>query len=139
MNNQDGFAEKRRVIDLVYDELVKQENKWGSDHDLHHSPQDWVSLITFRLGRYLSAGWLEPAKRGTPSGNASLEIRFLVQVAALAISAAGARLRFISREFQNDVVRDAQVELGHHSWPKAETPNRQQVQADTDSPVHELR
>lgn len=43
----------RTVLDWVLHERERQRELWGEDesHDASHTPQDWITILTYYLGR----------------------------------------------------------------------------------------
>jgi hypothetical protein len=74
-------ARMRAAINEVIYERNYQVERWGTDHDKKHSPQDWATILTV---------WIGKAASRTPPYAASDNEEFrkrLVQIAAICVAA----------------------------------------------------
>jgi hypothetical protein len=76
-------AELRKAIDEVLEERAFQDKKWGRSHDVEHTPEDWVAILTVYLGK---VAYETPLYQHGPPRKEILRKR-LCQVAAIAIAA----------------------------------------------------
>jgi hypothetical protein len=74
----------KKAMDGVAEELKYQKQKWGTDHDKQHSPEDWLTILTIWLGKL---GQETPMFAGDDWHELPKFLKRLDQIAAIAISA----------------------------------------------------
>lgn len=68
---------KAAIFSEISLEREKQDKQWGgADHDLHHTPNDWIAFLTKHVGRAVHWPWNTVTFR-----------RQMVVVAAVAVAA----------------------------------------------------
>jgi len=76
---------QRTVLDQILEERTYQRNRWGDDHDLYHTKEDWMIILTSYLGK--AASDAHPYRStDDPAAMRAFKKR-LVQTAAICVAA----------------------------------------------------
>ena len=76
---------QRAVLDRILKEREYQRSRWGDDHDLGHSKEDWLIILTTYLGKAASDSHPYRSK-DDPESLKAVKKR-LIQTAAICMAA----------------------------------------------------
>jgi len=85
----DNSVHQRQALELLYREMEFQSERWGSEHDKEHTPEEWMTIIMVYVGK--AAHQTAPYTEGSDPNRSNQQFKKrLVQLGAICASALAA-------------------------------------------------